>query len=167
MDFKKTVNNLIKDIFSREMLRYMLIGLGTFIIDITTFEYAYDLLKINPVLHTTVSHIISWVFSTTFAFFLNKYFVFHSKKTTVKHFLYELGVFFGGRLFSLVMSIVMLLLFINILDWTPILAKLLVNVFVVVFNYIIAKLFIFKRKEEIKKQVDSVDSPEKTEQKDL
>ena len=151
---KKSIRNLIDGIFSTEMIRYCIIGLITFAIDVGSFEFCFYIFPLSEVLKTTVSHIISWILSTTFSFFLNKYYVFKSSKTTKKHFLFELSAFFGVRLISLVISYLMLLLMINVGNWLPLWSKLLVNVFVVIFNYIFAKLLIFKRKEIIKKQID-------------
>lgn len=151
---KKAIQNMISDIFSTEMLRYMIVGFVTFIIDIGSFQIVYSILKINPVSKTTIAHIISWLLSTTYSFFFNKYYVFKSKKTTKKQFWYEFSCFYGVRLISMVISYFMLLLLINVAGMLPFWSKLLVNIFVVIFNYVFAKLLIFKRKEEIRKQID-------------
>ena len=151
---KKAIQNLVSDIFSAEMIRYCIIGFFTFIIDVGTFELSFYLFPISEVLKTTVSQVISWLLSTTFSFFLNKYYVFKSSNTTKRHFFFEIASFYGVRLISMVLSYFMLLLMINVCNWTPLASKILVNVFVVVFNYVFAKLLIFKRKEIIQKQID-------------
>lgn len=148
---KKTIKDLINDIFSMEMIEYMAVGVFTVIIDVGTFEIAYYLLQIPSFLLTIISHIISWIVSTTFAFYANKYFVFKSKHTTKKHFLYEMSTFYGTRLFSLAFSMVLIVLMINVGHWTPFWSKVLVNILVIISNYIFAKLLIFKRKEEKEK----------------
>ena len=59
----------------------------------------------------------------------------------------EIINFFGGRLFTLVVEEVILLIFINKLHFNSILVKVAAQFVVVVLNYIISKLIVFREKE--------------------
>lgn len=159
---KKTVKMLIHDIFSVEMLKYMLVGVFTVIVDVCTYMILYHFLPqisgITSILLTSISNAVSWVFATAFAFFTNKYYVFQSKNVGRKHFWYEFGTFFGGRLLSFIISEFLLVALTDVAHWSPFWSKILVTIFVIVSNYLFAKLVIFKKQEEdFEKQVEELD----------
>lgn len=156
---KKQIKLLIHDIFSMEMIEYMIVGVFTVIIDIGSFELAFYLVKVPSFMQTTFAHCISWVFSTTFAFFANKIFVFKSRHAGKRTFVYEFATFYSSRLFSMIVSLVLLLLMIDLGDWDPFWSKVLANIFVIITNYVFAKLLIFKRKEQIKEETENNMSP--------
>ena len=68
-------------------------------------------------------------------------------KERVKEVFLEIINFFGGRLFTLVVEEVILLIFINKLHFNSILVKVAAQFVVVVLNYIISKLIVFREKE--------------------
>ena len=80
-----------------------------------------------------------------FAFLTNKVFVFRSKSFAAKQVLRELTSFVGARLFSLAVDTAGMWLLVDVLSWNDWLAKILMNVIVVVINYVFSKLFIFRR----------------------
>ena len=51
----------------------------------------------------------------------------------------------GARLFSLAVDTAGMWLLVDVLTWNDWLAKVLMNVIVIVLNYVFSKLFIFKR----------------------
>ena len=55
--------------------------------------------------------------------------------------------FFGGRLFTLVLEEVILFIFINKLHFNSILVKIAAQFIVLVLNYIISKLIVFREKK--------------------
>ncbi len=142
---KKMWNELKGDLISIEMLKYTAFGFGTALIDIGVYSLCYRYLPIKYALLTTVSNVVAWVMATIFAFFTNKYFVFNSKGGGKKHFLYELLTFFGARALTLVMSLVLLLVLVDLLHLNPYWSKIGVNVLVVIANYVVSKLLIFKK----------------------
>lgn len=128
------------------MLKYTAFGLLTAIVDIGTATLCYKFLPIHYALLTTVSNVTGYVLATTFAFFTNKLLVFQSRHTGKKNALIEFLSFFGARILSLVISMGMMLLFVDVLHWDFLVSKIVSNVFVVISNYIAAKLFVFKKK---------------------
>ncbi|MBQ6152576.1 MAG: GtrA family protein [Ruminococcus sp.] len=128
------------------MLKYTAFGLLTFIVDIGISTLCYEVLPIHYALLTSVSNAAGYVSATIFAFFTNKLFVFQSHSEGKRSFLKEFISFFGARILSLVISMGMMLLFVDVWHWDFLVSKIISNVFVVVSNYIAAKIFIFKKK---------------------
>lgn len=91
-----------------------------------------------------VSNIASWVLSVTFAFFANKYFVFRSRDSSIRKMLSEAGGFYGARVGTLVMEIVILWFGISVLSGDEFIWKFLVQIVILVANYVASKL-IFKK----------------------
>ena len=54
--------------------------------------------------------------------------------------------FIGARLFSLLVELVFMFVMVTLLKWNDFVAKLIVQVIVVILNYVFSKLLIFKNK---------------------
>ena len=85
---------------------------------------------------------IAWVVGVLFAFFTNKYFVFEttSSQGIIKEFL----KFTAGRLFTFFCEVALMWLFVDTLKFNELLVKLIVNILVIILNYIFSKIFVFK-----------------------
>lgn len=127
------------------MLKYTAFGLLTVIVDVGTATLCYRYLPIKYALLTSVSNAVGYVVATIFAFFTNKLFVFHSRNKGKRGFFREFFSFFGARILSLVISMGMMLLFVDVWHWDFLVSKIVSNVFVVISNYIAAKLLVFKK----------------------
>lgn len=153
-----------------EMLSYLFFGvmttvvnLGVFFVSdkilgngaITEFSVFNHLFKIT---FEDVSTLISWIFAVLFAYVTNKLWVFESKSWKTSVVVRELVSFFGARILSFVifesfgfMIVRNILINIGIFGsengpkW---IAKILISVFVVIFNYVMSKLLIFKNKRK-------------------
>lgn len=91
-----------------------------------------------------VSNAVAWVVSVLFAFITNKRYVFKSNTTRENGAWKEFGLFVSARVLSLLifdLGLYTLLLFVlpHQVD------KILMNVLVVVFNYLASKLVVFKK----------------------
>lgn len=96
--------------------------------------------------HEIAATIIAFVISVLFAFFTNRKYVFASRAKGMKQISSELVKFFGSRLFSGGLDLLIMYVFVTLLLFNDMLIKLLSNVLVVIINYIFSKLFVFKRK---------------------
>nr|WP_207738194.1 MULTISPECIES: GtrA family protein [Anaeromassilibacillus] len=123
------------------MLLYILFGILTTAVNILSFGLLRDVLQWQLLTANT----LAWVLSVAFAFLTNKVFVFRSKSFAAKLVLRELVSFVGARLFSLAVDTAGMWLLVDVLTWNDWLAKVLMNVIVIVLNYVFSKLFIFKR----------------------
>lgn len=145
------MKKLYKVMTSREMLLYMLFGTGTAAIDFLVAKLCYQTIPLpKSALLTALSNAAAWVLSVTFAFVTNKLFVFQSRRAGRKTLWLEMFGFYGARFLSLVLSIVFMILLIDMLGWNADLAKLLVTVFVILFNYAFSKCVVFRDREKLK-----------------
>ena len=76
----------------------------------------------------------------------NKLFVFKTHCPDTGALLREAGSFFAMRLVSLGMETVLMFLLVEVLHLNDLAMKLLVNIVVIILNYVFSKLFIFKKK---------------------
>lgn len=80
-----------------------------------------------------------------FAFITNKLIVFKSKDLTAKVILKEGFSFMGARIMSLLIDMVILYVAVDLMGMNDLIIKLVSNVIVIIINYILSKLFIFKK----------------------
>ena len=90
---------------------------------------------------------VAWIVSVLFAFVTNKLFVFESSSRKGRVFFTELISFIGARVISfLIFEELVFALLVNLLSLNDVIAKLIIAVFVVIFNYVASKLVIFRKK---------------------
>lgn len=147
------IKSLMKKVLNRETILYLVFGVLTTVISYTVGLLCYSNLPIeaDPVKNLT-SNVISWIVSVTFAFVTNKLFVFESKSWAPKVFLYELVTFYSARLLSLGVEVLGMWLLVDVMtysishDTMYAIAKLIMNVLVIIINYVLSKLVIFRKK---------------------
>ena len=130
----------------REMINYLVFGGLTTVVNIVSF-FIMDLMGIN----TYVNNTIAWILSVVFAYVTNKVFVFESKTTNYKELTKEISSFFAARVFSYVVDMAGMYLFVSVMMANKMFAKVIMNVVVIVINYIFSKLFIFNQDKNAKK----------------
>lgn len=131
--------NIFKKIINKETISYVFFGVLTTIVDFMAY-----LLLTHFSVNYMAANVISWIFAVAFAFVTNKLFVFKSKSTDSETLIDEVSGFVSARLFSLVFSLVFIYVCVTLLGINDIIAKLLASVFVVIINYVLSKLYIFK-----------------------
>jgi len=125
----------MKNIFS-----YIIFGIFTTIVNVVSF-FCLELIGIDY----KTSTIIAWVLSVIFAYMTNKKYVFKSTTKSVKETTLEFSNFTLGRILSLLIDLLCMVILIDVLNISNIIAKIVTNVLVVVINYFISKLFVFKK----------------------
>lgn len=169
--FKKDsfIGKLIDKFFTREIVTYIIFGVLTTAVNLITFyifkqifvsigwdgvfnkllgsagwDKALELLGSGTdYLDATV---IAWTVAVVFAFVTNKLIVFESKSWKPAVAGKEFLGFIGARLFSLIVELVMMFVMVTLLSFNEFIAKLIVQVVVVILNYVFSKLLIFKNK---------------------
>ncbi len=121
----------------RELVLYVVFGAFTFFVNLISYFFFADLLGINYL----VSNAIAWFLSVLFAYVTNRIWVFESKSPNI---LKEMSLFFGGRIFSGVVDMFLMYAFIDLLVFDSTISKIVVQVIVIVLNYIFSKLIVFK-----------------------
>ena len=123
--------------FDRELVLYVVFGAFTFFVNIAVYFLFENVLGVNYL----ISNIIAWFFSVLFAYITNRIWVFESKSPVI---LKEMALFFGGRIFSGVVDTALMYLFIDVMMIGDAISKIVVQIIVIVLNYIFSKLIVFK-----------------------
>ena len=140
-----TIKKAIRMLFTREMLSYIFFGICTTVVNIVVFQACTALLHWN----WAVSNVLAWILSVLFAFVTNKLFVFQSKKSGSKRFIWEAVTFFAARVLSLGIDMAGLWLLLGCLEVNNPPLKNLLKVVVYFFNYILSKIFLFRQKSSL------------------
>ena len=96
-------------------------------------------------MQVSIANTVSWILSVLFAFWINRGMVFGVHGGTKGRIGTELAQFAGGRLVSFFLFEQGLMLVLKQLGVSNVANRILVLVFVVVFNYVISKFWIFKK----------------------
>lgn len=155
--------------FTREIITYIIFGVLTTAVNLVTFyifkkifisigwEGVFNKLlgsagwdKALELLGSGTDYldatVIAWTVAVIFAFVTNKLIVFESKSWKPAVAGKEFVGFIGARLFSLLVELVFMFVMVTLLKWNDFVAKFIVQVIVVILNYVFSKLLIFKNK---------------------
>lgn len=125
----------------KEVLLYLLFGGVVTVVSIGSFAVCESGLGMNEL----VANVISWVLAVSVAYATNRTWVFGSKARG-KAFFKEMVSFFSGRVLTLLMEEAILLVFVTWLGLPGVWIKVAAQIAVLVGNYFISKLIIFKKK---------------------
>ena len=133
----------------REILVYLIVGGLT-----TLFSWGVKFLW-NLIFYAGTAHpgslqnsilsVVEWVAGVAFAYPTNRRWVFRSKNPNIPA---EAAGFVGSRLTTLGLNWVLMQLMVNLLNWNFYLATVIAGVAVIVGNYVLSKLLVFRRREE-------------------
>lgn len=132
----------------KEPIAYIVFGVLTTVVNIVGYYLLADLLDI----YYMIANVVAWIASVLFAFVTNKVFVFESKSWQGKTAIKEVGNFFLARVATGVLDMVLMWLLMDIVQIEEMiasgemLAKIAVNVIVIILNYVASKLWIFRKK---------------------
>ena len=124
----------------KEVLLYLFFGGLTTVISIGSYAFFDVSMHIDPM----IANVFSWILAVLFAYITNRIWVFNNVAEDPKGIIQEIISFFGGRVATLLMEEAILYVGIKLLGMNSILIKVLAQVLVVIANYIISKLFVFK-----------------------
>ena len=125
----------------KEILLYILFGGVATVVSIGSFMICESLLGMDVL----IANVISWILAVATAYGTNRTWVFCSK-TKGKALWAEMVAFFSGRVLTLLMEETILLVFVTWLNFPGIWVKVAAQIAVLVGNYFISKLIIFKKK---------------------
>lgn len=163
------LGKLVDKFFTREIITYIIFGVLTTAVNLVTFyifkkifisigwEGVFNKLlgsagwdKALELLGSGTDYldatVIAWTVAVIFAFVTNKLIVFESKSWKPAVAGKEFVGFVGARLFSLLVELVFMFVMVTLLKWNDFVAKFIVQVIVVILNYVFSKLLIFKNK---------------------
>lgn len=126
----------------KALINYAIFGVLTTVVNYVSFWLFSDFIHLG----TVPANILAWVVSCTFAYITNKIWVFESKEKTSRGILKEVTAFFASRLATLGVETVMMWFFVDVMSYNKFIIKLIANVFVIILNYVLSKLVVFRKK---------------------
>lgn len=128
-----------------EAVNYIIFGALTTLVNFVVYFFFYNVLSISNVF----SNIIAWAISATFAFVVNKFFVFNSKLINFTSTIKEFITFISVRLSTGVIDTLIMYIGVDVLNKNEFICKVIASIFTLVSNYIASKFFIFKKNKEV------------------
>ena len=161
---------------NREIVNYVIFGIGTTIVSFAAYylfrwlfpskesvptflQWIYSLTDFFGVESSTALPVVlSWICAVTFAYITNRLWVFESKVTGIASALKEFFSFYASRLLTLGVDLLLMYLLVDLTGisggWYELFARCVVSVFVLTLNYILSKLFVFRKKKPEQNEPD-------------
>lgn len=121
-----------------EIINYLIFGVLTTLVSILSYAFFTRLINLDYVL----SNILSWILSVTFAFFTNQKYVFKTSSSSKTKDMFK---FYLSRLTSLGIELITMYILVTLLSLNDMISKIIVQFIVIVLNYVLSKLFVFKK----------------------
>lgn len=153
---KDKIKKLWEDPKIRELFVYLVFGVLTTAVNWAVYLLYAKLVGLEKMAQgsgqylmlTDIGQVLGWVVAVLFAFFTNKKYVFQSTATQKTGALREFWLFVSARVASLLIFDLGLFSLLQMAGMNDKWDKLLMNVLVVIFNYIASKFVIFKKREK-------------------
>ena len=124
-----------------EGMRYLIFGAFTTVINIVTYSICFYICDIS----NAISNVIAWIIGVIFAYITNKIIVFDSKTESKNKLLKEIASFVTCRLLTLVIDEIIMIITVDKLGLNGFIMKVVANIVVIILNFILSKLIIFKK----------------------
>ena len=132
----------------KSVILYIIFGGLTTVVDWSVSFLLYYLwgeaIDATPIL-LHGANVIAWVAAVAFAYVTNRIWVFESKRRGFVPIVCEIAAFAGGRVLTLILQEVIMAVFCTWLGLNEYLFKLVAAVLVVILNYFISKLLVFRK----------------------
>lgn len=137
------VLNVLEPFYSRhkEILLYLFFGGLAFFLNLGLFTLIDTMGMINEL----VNNMICWIICVLFQFFTNRTWVFDGQADSTAEFIKQMSGFVEGRAATLLIEELILAVFITWLQMNALIVKLAAQVVVIILNYVISKLVVFKK----------------------
>ena len=142
----------IKELYLKykEIINYLIFGVLTTVVSLATkYLLLFTILDASNAIQLQIAVVTSWVTACLFAYITNRKWVFESKS---KEILKEMAKFFASRLATLGMEMLIMFVFVTALglnsDMWVVVWTLVSQVLIIIGNYILSKLIVFKEKKE-------------------
>ena len=128
----------------KEVINYLIAGVLTTLVNFIVY-YGLVLTVLDPddPVKLQAAIIIAWIAAVTFAYVVNRKFVFESKNAEIMK---EAASFFAARLGTLFLEMGFMYLTVTVLRMNDKIAKVIVQILIIIANYILSKLFVFRKK---------------------
>ena len=126
-----------------EGINYLIFGFLAFVLNYILYFLFAGVLDI----HHLVSTVLSWALTVVFAYWTNRTFVFKSKNMDAKSVWEEFASFIGARVATEILELGLMFLMVDCAGLNEYISKFVCQVLVIVANYFLSKLWIFKEKK--------------------
>lgn len=135
---------MIRNLYVRykQLIFYAFFGICTTAVNMMSYYFCYRIMNIPNVPST----IVSWIVAVLFAYITNKLYVFDSHSFERKVLIREIPAFFGCRISTGILDVVIMYWAVDIMSMNGGMWKLLSNILVIVLNYIASRVVIFTKK---------------------
>jgi len=121
----------------KEAVNYLIVGVLTTVVSVISYNIFRFVIS-----NYLICTILSWVVAVLFAYITNRKYVFRSnEKNIVKEFV----EFIFSRLLSLLAEVAIMYVLVDFLTISDRISKLIVQVIIIILNYVFSKLFVFRK----------------------
>lgn len=138
----------LKKLLDKEIVRYVIAGGMTTLVNLVSFM----LLRAFTDLSRSAANVVAIMLAIIFAFFVNRFFVFVSDHRNIVVLIREFVSFVGMRLFAMLVEVVGTNILCDSFRYNEFVSKIIIQVVVLVINYIFSKCFVFKKNKKSVKQ---------------
>lgn len=142
--FENIFWKIMKKLFFREFITYGIFGVMTTLVNILVFQLLWKEMGIIY----GIANIIAVLAAKVFAYLTNKCFVFRSHCANIRELLMEIIRYIFARGFTGLIDIFGMLFAVEILMADEMIAKYIIQVIVIVLNYIFGKRLVFRGNEK-------------------
>ena len=125
-----------------EGINYLIFGFLAFVLNYVLYFIFESLLHMNYMLATA----FSWVLTLVFAYWTNHNFVFKSKNEGASGLFKEFASFISARIATELLELLLMYLMVDLAGINSYIAKLVGQTIVIITNYVLSKIWIFKEK---------------------
>ena len=130
----------------KEIINYVIVGGLTTVVSMAIFYgITWTFLDGNNPFQLQVANVLSWTGAVLFSYIANRLFVFESKNPKIFK---EMTAFVSSRVITLLLDMGTMFLLSSVLHINYNFSKIVAMVLVTVGNYVISKIFVFKKGKE-------------------
>lgn len=141
----------VKELYKKykEIINYLIFGVLTTVVSLATYYILVaTILDANNKIELQIANIISWITCVTFAYITNKKYVFEPTNKTITK---EIIEFYSARLAALFIDMGLMFIFVSTLHFNDKIIKIIIQIIIIITNYILSKLIVFKKENKTKK----------------
>ena len=141
------MNNII-NLYKKyqEIINYLIVGVLTTVVSIATYFLFSLILDIENNILFIIANVLSWICAVVFAYITNKKFVFNTTTSNKKEEIKVFSMFVSSRITTLLIELAFMFITVKVILINDKIAKVIAQFIVIVLNYILSKLFVFKKK---------------------
>ena len=134
------MENFVKKLMNNQGIRYVFFGGCTTMVNLVSYWILRKLIHID----VTRANFFAIALSILFAYVVNKLYVFESRTEGCIALFREMGQFIGMRLLTMFIEIFGVVMFCCVWDIPDMIAKLVIQVVVLVLNFVFSKMIVFQ-----------------------